>query len=547
MNRHGSTTSTDVSAVPRLVTVWCPHWPVAAARCDPDEPVAVVHANRVLAVSHAATRAGVLVGTRRREAQAACSQVRIVLHDPDRDARRFEPIVHSVATLVPLLEVTEPGLLTFATRGPSRYVGGDDLLATRVEALVLAALGPLSTSPPGIGIADGRFASAIAARRGATRAANGAASGACVIAPGPAATAGFLAPITIAALHDVAGFERGLVDLLHRLGISTLGSLAALPATDLAARFGADGALAHRLAGGGDDTPPDAVAPPPELTVERQYDDPVPQVEPLVFAARQMAEELHDALAGRGTVCTKLLVEAKTEHDEHTTRAWYQPVGMRPAAMVERVRWQLDGWVRQPGGLTGGVSLLRLTPVETRPDVGRQLGFWGGRTDADEWAARTMARVSGLLGVEQVTVPVWHGGRDPARQFATVPAGVVDLEVRTGDVGSPPTDEPWPGHLPAPSPATVLSPPEPCVVEDRAGEVVRVSGRGEASSAPVRMVRGGRAVSIVGWAGPWPVEERWWDPAAGRRRARFQLIDDTGAAYLAAVEGGTWWLDAVYA
>ncbi len=296
MSRRRATTS----VVPRLVTVWCPHWPVAAARCDPDEPVAVVHANRVLAVSQAAGRAGVLVGSRRREAQAVCSQVRIVLHDPDRDARRFEPIVHSVATLVPLLEVTEPGLLTFATRGPSRYVGGDEPLAARVEALVLAALGPLSTSPPGIGIADGRFASAIAARRGATRAAGGAASGACVVTNGEAATAGFLAPITVSALHDIAGFERGFVDLLHRLGISTLGALAALPATDLMARFGTDGVLAHRLARGGDDAPPAAVAPPPELTVTRQYDDPVPQVEPLVFAARQMADELHASLAARG-------------------------------------------------------------------------------------------------------------------------------------------------------------------------------------------------------------------------------------------------------
>jgi protein ImuB len=51
---------------------------------------------------------------------------------------------------------------------------------------------------------------------------------------------------------------------------------------------------------------------------------------------------------------------------------------------------------------------------------------------------------------------------------------------------------------------------------------------------------------VVAWAGPWPVEERWWDPAGHRRRARVQVLDDTGTAHLLAVEGGRWWLEATY-
>jgi protein ImuB len=42
------------------------------------------------------------------------------------------------------------------------------------------------------------------------------------------------------------------------------------------------------------------------------------------------------------------------------------------------------------------------------------------------------------------------------------------------------------------------------------------------------------------------VEERWWDPPASRRRARFQLLTGSGAAHLAAVEGGRWWIEATY-
>ena len=29
---------------------------------------------------------------------------------------------------------------------------------------------------------------------------------------------------------------------------------------------------------------------------------------------------------------------------------------------------------------------------------------------------------------------------------------------------------------------------------------------------------------VVAWAGPWPVEERWWDSRRARRAVRLQLL-----------------------
>lgn len=52
-------------------------------------------------------------------------------------------------------------------------------------------------------------------------------------------------------------------------------------------------------------------------------------------------------------------------------------------------------------------------------------------------------------------------------------------------------------------------------------------------------------MEVTAWAGPWPVEERWWDPG-GRRRARFQMSVATGAAYLVVREKGRWWVEATY-
>src|SRR5690349_17016452 len=87
---------------------------------------------------------------------------------------------------------------------------------------------------------------------------------------------------------------------------------------------------------------------------------------------------------------------------------------------------------------------------------------------------------------------------------------------------------------------------EPDVTDD-AGRTVAVSGRYAVSAAPARLaVASEPPRRVTGWAGPWPLSERWWDPAAARRRARFQLATDDGRAWLAVVEGGRWLVEAGY-
>ena len=47
-----------------------------------------------------------------------------------------------------------------------------------------------------------------------------------------------------------------------------------------------------------------------------------------------------------------------------------------------------------------------------------------------------------------------------------------------------------------------------------------------------------RVSSSQAWAGPWPVDEQWWDEAAARRIARFQVVGVDGSAWLMVVEDG---------
>ena len=107
---------------------------------------------------------------------------------------------------------------------------------------------------------------------------------------------------------------------------------------------------------------------------------------------------------------------------------------------------------------------------------------------------------------------------------------------------------PWPGRLPPPAPAVVAPAPVAVEVLDADGAPVGVTGRGLATNDParLRLPDGGR-VDVVAWAGPWPVEERWWDAATTEsRRARLQVVDTEGVARLLALEHGQWWVLAVY-
>ena len=242
----------------------------------------------------------------------------------------------------------------------------------------------------------------------------------------------------------------------------------------------------------------------------------------------------------------------QTDHGEQSDRLWYQPEGLTAAAMAERVRWQMDAWIATRG-LTSGVVLLRYLPVGLRAREGRQLGLWGGSTQADEWATRAIERLTTMLGADSVRVAQWRGGRDVGEVFALTPAAVVDMERRAESVVIKETV--WSGALPTPSPSIVYDEPLLAVVNDASGCVVRVSGRHELSASPAHVVIGRHAYNVVSWAGPWPVEERWWDPLRQRRAVRMQMVlardaDDTVRttthAVVMVLEHGEWWMTARY-
>jgi protein ImuB len=547
-----------VEQPPRIVSIWFPDWPVTAAGFGADVAAAVMGANRVIARTVAAAADGVVIGQRRRQAQRRCPHLTLIDRDVDRDAREFESIVRAVAELSPRLDVIEPGWISLLARGPARYFGGDrtltERLSERLSETLTAADAPVTQV--GVGVADGRFASSIAARLAVRQV------GAVIVEPG--SSPAFCADLPIGWLQTLGECDAELVELFGRLGLRRLGDLAALSAVDVFGRFGHPGVHAHRLASGADTRPMGTTDPAPERRIDHVLDDPAAQSSAVVFVAKRLADELAETLAADGRVCIRLVVVLESEHGERSERSWYRSAGLSAAAMVERVRWQLDAWINLPRGseqeLTGGVVLVRLVPDEVRADDGMQLGLWGGQSDADRQAARAIARLTALTSDDAVTVPVWRGGRLPADRYRWVPVATVDLDGRTRAVSSAGTGSgpagPWPGTLPSPSPASVFAEPHPAEVLDEHGETVRVSARGMMSARPATLLllaggeatgwKRGRPRRIAGWAGPWPVEERWWEPDRYRRLARFQVVTDDGDGFLVVAEHRRWWISARY-
>ncbi len=541
----------------RTIIIWSPDWPVTAAELAGElhgttgqagrpawmvgksGPVAVLSANRVVACSASARADGVRRGLRKREAQARCPELTVLRHDPDRDARMFEPVAAAVESCAPGVDVLRPGLVAVAARGPARYYGGDSAAAARLVTAVTAAVGVAVRA----GIADGVLAARLAAqsRFGDSRPEP-------VLVP-VGASAGYLAE------HPIGVIDRPeLTDLLRRLGIRTLGAFAALSARDVTGRFGADGAAAHRLARGLDLLPLAARAPAPETVVRTAFDPPVRRVDTAAFAARSLAVAFCDGLIDRGLGCLRLAITARTTDGTELSRSWRHDGALSASAVADRVRWQLDGWLTARAAAPGadpdddpdtGIAELALIPDQVVSWSGQQLGLWGGTGEADERADVALTRVQGLLGPGGVVTAVPDGGRDPGERIHLVPWGDPREPARAAPLG--PDDPrgasaPWPGALPAPSPATVLTRPVEVQVADACGAPVGVTGRYAVTAAPTFLGQD----RIDRWSGPWPVDERWWDPATARRRARFQVMTADGIARLLVLEGGRWWVEAVY-
>ncbi|MDZ7733098.1 MAG: hypothetical protein U5R31_08250 [Acidimicrobiia bacterium] len=316
----------------RTLVVWCPDWPVAAHGRPPDVPAVVVVGNRVLACSAAARAHDVRAGQRRREAQGRCPALEVLGRDEPLEARVFEPVTAAVATFTPRGRADPPRSLR---RRHPRPVA---LLRRRPRAR--------RCRPGRRGRGGGRPV------RGADRDRRTAPSP-------PPSPPGTRAPSTNpwscrrgdrrlprAAPGVGARPSRAWPACCGGSGCGTLGAFAALAAADVVGRFGDDGAPRTALAArsrrttarrrGAATRPGRARRGRPARRAGRPG------------RCRRQAPRRRAPRRARGTglSCTRVAVEAETDHGERLVRSLAPREACSSAgAIADRVRWQLEGWL----------------------------------------------------------------------------------------------------------------------------------------------------------------------------------------------------------
>jgi protein ImuB len=228
-----------------IVCVLLPRFELTVAAGDREEllrmPVALApepgREQRVGEASPAAEAFGIHAGMPLGEALARCPSLTLVPPDPAGVADRWERLLVRLESIGAAVESERPGLACFAARGLLRLHGGS------LERVLVAARGALR-QPARLGAGPSRFCALAAATRARVRRP-------AVVAGGEAEAAAYLAALPVALLrgrHETAA----LPEPLARLGIATLGELAALPRAAVADRFGTAGLIAYELAHGRD-------------------------------------------------------------------------------------------------------------------------------------------------------------------------------------------------------------------------------------------------------------------------------------------------------
>jgi nucleotidyltransferase/DNA polymerase involved in DNA repair len=188
-------------------------------------------------VSLAAEAFGIHAGMRLGEALARCPGLMLVPSDPAGVSDRWERMLARLESIGAAVEAEQPGQTCFGARGLLGLYGGQ-------VSGVLAAARQALLAPVRFGVAPTRFAAVAAAHSARARRP--------VIVPGGREQVrAFLRSHPVSLLRERPALAL-LPEALERLGIRTLGELAALPRAAVADRFGTDGLRAHELACGGD-------------------------------------------------------------------------------------------------------------------------------------------------------------------------------------------------------------------------------------------------------------------------------------------------------
>lgn len=503
----------------RIMALWFPDWPIQAVQAEQNlkltQPIAIVTHFRIKACAQSARLMGVRRGMRVRQAQALCPELEVISDDQDRDTRVFESIIASLDDVASSVEVLRPGLVVVDAGAVARYFGTEEKAAQLlIDSSSRAGIDVIAA------VADDICTAIIATRTGVGN----------VVREG--ASKSFLKdqPMSVLAAEEALGCDATLVQSFRDLGLKTLGDLAEIPIKAVVNRFGQPGLLCHNIASARRTR---KVAPPistTEWAVNYTSEPPINSIDTAAFIARSLAVKLQQKLAYAGLISQVLRITAEFSDGSTLTRMWRTQEPLTESVTADRIRWQLNGWLTNRSVSSDeevqdtqeqGIRALELLPLECVPPAMARAGLWdSGVGDEHALVARqVIERVQSTLGIEAVVQPVPAGGRGVAERITFVPYGEQRDPVRHPE-GT------WIGRIPAPLPAHLgrgLSHPASRVrLISAEAQPIILSENATLDHQPYALIWGENRYLITGWAGPWPVDDRWWE-ADGKKYARLQV------------------------
>jgi protein ImuB len=426
----------------RVVSVWLPTWPTDRLRrhrpadMPPQGSPLVTAAHdgrrRMVAAADAAARAlGLRPGLPLAQAQALVPGLVVVEADPKGDGAALADLAAwCLRRYTPLTAPDPPNGIWLDVAGCAHLHGGEGaMLADLVGRLARAGLAARAA------VADTPGAAWAVARHG------GGAETAVTVPQGGAAP--ILAPLPAAALR----LSEDTCAALRRLGLDSIGQLAAAPRAPLARRFGPEVLLRLDQALGCVSEPISPVVPPGTIQRRAVFLEPLITAEALGTALAQLARRVCADLddAGRGARRLDLYFE-RVDGSVQAVRAGLARPSRDPSHVARLLAERL-GEVDPGHGVEAMHLVVSLAePLAPAQPAGGLIAADRARDDAADLAP-LVDRLLNRLGEGKVF------------RIAPVESEVPERAVRPVPPLAPPTGAAWPPSLPRP--ARLLDPPQP--------------------------------------------------------------------------------------
>ena len=297
---------------------------------------------------------------------------------------QWEGLLDRLDDLSPRIEALEEGVALVDVTGLEPMHGSERRVAARAVALA-------GTYPVRAGIGDNRWLASLAVRlaRGTERAT-------CLILPAGEGRAA-LAPMPIGLLPA----EPAVQDRFSLFGLTTMGQLAGLPRSAVAAQFGEVGERLQALARGEDPRPLVPRRRPERLATMVRFEPPAEGVTEITLALRRAATALTDRLGGRHLAPGRAILTLEREAAPPLTVHLALPEPSTDPDWITRLLLaRLEAQVR---GSAGGEEEARITSLALSLDrltnpAARQLPAFepqAGRWEELRWSVE---RISARFG-----------------------------------------------------------------------------------------------------------------------------------------------------